>query len=102
MSATRRKTDESPSGVDTAPGGTKPWFFETGGGALAPRSAIDVLIEVNDKISTGDLGDYEPIPLGLVPIDRTIGGGLKPGELLLIGGAQGTGKTTMALQMARN
>ncbi len=25
-----------------------------------------------------------------------------PGELLLIGGAQGTGKTTMAVQMARN
>ena len=28
--------------------------------------------------------------------------GLRAGELLLIGGAQGTGKTTMALQMARN
>jgi replicative DNA helicase len=38
----------------------------------------------------------------MAPIDRTIGGGIKPGELLLIGGAQGTGKTTMALQMARN
>jgi replicative DNA helicase len=31
-----------------------------------------------------------------------LGGGLRPGELMLIGGAQGTGKTTMALQMARN
>ena len=39
---------------------------------------------------------------GLTPLDKTIGGGLRPGELLLIGGAQGTGKTTMALQMARN
>src|SRR4029078_2202488 len=28
--------------------------------------------------------------------------GLRPGELMLIGGAQGAGKTTMALQMARN
>ena len=35
-------------------------------------------------------------------MDKTIGGGLRAGELLLIGGAQGTGKTTMALQMARN
>src|SRR5919112_376985 len=34
--------------------------------------------------------------------DRMNGGGLRPGELMLIGGAQGTGKTTMALQMARN
>jgi replicative DNA helicase len=78
------------------------WHLDTGGGALAPRSAVDVLVEVNDRVSTGQLGEYEPIPLGMVPIDRTIGGGIKPGELLLIGGAQGTGKTTMALQMARN
>ena len=43
-----------------------------------------------------------PIPLGMAPLDRMLGGGLRPGELMLIGGAQGTGKTTMALQMARN
>ena len=42
------------------------------------------------------------MPLGFTPLDKTIGGGLRAGELLLIGGAQGTGKTTMALQMARN
>src|SRR5512147_2111468 len=78
------------------------WFLETGGGAMAPRSAVDVLVDVNDRVQTGQLGEYEPIPLGLVPTDRTIGGGIKPGELMLIGGAQGTGKTTMALQMARN
>ena len=78
------------------------WFLETGGGAMAPRSAVDVLVDVNDRVQTGQLGEYEPIPVGMVPIDRTIGGGLKPGELMLIGGAQGTGKTTMALQMARN
>ena len=36
------------------------------------------------------------------PLDKAIGGGLRAGELLLIGGAQGTGKTKMALQMARN
>ena len=48
------------------------------------------------------LADYQAVPLGFTPLDKTIGGGLRPGELLLIGGAQGTGKTTMALQMARN
>ena len=35
-------------------------------------------------------------PLGFTPLDKTIGGGIRAGELLLIGGAQGTGKTTMA------
>ena len=79
-----------------------PWKVETGGGTMLPRSTLDVLLDVNDKVLSGQLAEYEPVPLGLPPIDRTIGGGIKPGELLLIGGAQGTGKTTMALQMARN
>jgi replicative DNA helicase len=101
MTRTRspRETAEPDGPATTA---TKPWHLETGGGALHPRSAVDVLVDVNDRVLAGDLAEYEPIPLGLVPIDRTMGGGLKPGELLLIGGAQGTGKTTMALQMARN
>lgn len=88
--------------ADPAVGGEKPWYLDAGGGSLAPRSAVDVLVDVNDAVSSGQLAEYEPIPLGMMPVDRTIGGGIKPGELLLIGGAQGTGKTTMALQMARN
>jgi replicative DNA helicase len=38
----------------------------------------------------------------MTPLDRTLGGGIRAGELMLIGGAQGTGKTTMSLQIARN
>jgi replicative DNA helicase len=78
------------------------WRLETGHGSMAPRTALEVLNDVRDKVATGELADYEPIPLGLAPLDRMLGGGLRPGELMLIGGAQGTGKTTMALQMARN
>jgi replicative DNA helicase len=95
-------SDREATPDDRAMTGSKPWFLETGGGAMAPRSAVDILVDVNDRVQSGQLGEYEPIPLGMAPIDRTIGGGIKPGELLLIGGAQGTGKTTMALQMARN
>ena len=78
------------------------WTLDTGYGTMTPRSALDVLADVRQKVSTGELADYEPIPLGLAPLDRMLGGGIRPGELMLIGGAQGTGKTTMALQMARN
>src|SRR5262245_47167871 len=85
-----------------APAGTDGWFLETGHGSMAPRTALDVLNDVREKVATGELADYEPVPLGLQPLDKMLGGGLRPGELLLIGGAQGTGKTTMALQMARN
>jgi len=97
----RTRATATTAGEATATG-SKRWFLETGHGALNPRSAVDVLVDVNDRVQSGQLAEYEPLPLGLAPIDRTIGGGLKPGELLLIGGAQGTGKTTMALQMARN
>jgi replicative DNA helicase len=96
------KAAAAPPADASATPGSKRWFLETGHGAMAPRSAVDVLVDVNDRVQAGQLGEYEPIPLGMAPIDRTIGGGIKPGDLLLIGGAQGTGKTTMALQMARN
>ena len=78
------------------------WRLDADTGSMAPRSALDVLVDLNDKVTTGKVGEYQPVPLGFTPLDKTIGIGLRAGELLLIGGAQGTGKTTMALQMARN
>ena len=78
------------------------WALETGHGSMVPRTALDVLMDIRGKVASGDIADYEPVPLGLAPLDKMLGGGLRPGELMLIGGAQGTGKTTMALQMARN
>jgi replicative DNA helicase len=85
-----------------APPQAAPWTLETDNGKLSPRSALDVLVDLNDKVTGGAVAEYQPVPLGFTPLDKTIGGGLRAGELLLIGGAQGTGKTTMALQMARN
>jgi replicative DNA helicase len=78
------------------------WKLEAGTGTLAPRSALDVLTSLNERIASGKIDEFQPIATGFVPLDKTIGGGMRPGELLLIGGAQGAGKTTMALQMARN
>jgi replicative DNA helicase len=78
------------------------WRVDAASGSMIPRSALDVLSMLGDKVSSGKVEQYQPVPLGFTPLDRTIGGGLRVGELLLIGGAQGTGKTTMALQMARN
>ena len=71
-------------------------MLETANGSLKPRSALDVLVDLNDKVTTGNVSEYQPVPLGFTPLDKTIGTGLRTGELLLIGGAQGTGKTTMA------
>ncbi len=78
------------------------WAPESKNGVKAPRSALDVLTNLNERIASGKVDEFQPIATGFVPFDKTIGGGLRPGELMLIGGAQGAGKTTMALQMARN
>jgi replicative DNA helicase len=78
------------------------WQIDGPNGSLTPRSAIEVLVDLNDKVTSGKVSEYQPVPLGFTPLDKTIGSGLRTGELFLIGGAQGTGKTTMALQMARN
>ncbi len=78
------------------------WRLDTDNGSLVPRSALDVLVDLNDNLASGRFAEYQALPLGFGMLDKTIGGGLRAGELMLIGGAQGTGKTTMALQMARN
>jgi len=78
------------------------WRVETEQGAVEPRSLLAVADEVDRRIRTGDLSSLQPIATGFEPLDRWIGGGLRPGELMLIGGVQAVGKTTFALQAARN
>jgi replicative DNA helicase len=78
------------------------WAADDQPASLRPRSAAEVLTGLSDKVSQGAVAEYQPIPLGMTPLDRTLGGGIRSGELMLIGGAQGTGKTTLALQIARN
>lgn len=41
-------------------------------------------------------------PTGFEALDRAVGGGLRSGGLALLAGPQGLGKTTFALQLARN
>jgi len=42
------------------------------------------------------------VPTGFGGLDTYLSGGLRAGELTLLGGAQGLGKTAFALQLARN
>jgi replicative DNA helicase len=67
-----------------------------------PRTLAQVLNDANDSVVRGDLSDFMPQPTGFDPLDGLIGGGLRKTELVLLGGAQGIGKTIAALQMARN
>src|SRR3954447_2330156 len=70
--------------------------------ARRPLSLAGALGDLDRALQDGEMRRRRAIATGFSPLDRTISGGLKPGELLLVGGAQGLGKTTLTLQMARN
>lgn len=72
------------------------------GNAHLPRTLTQVLNEADERVTRGDLVDYVPLPTGFDPLDGFIGGGLRKTELVLLGGAQGIGKTIATLQVARN
>src|SRR5512145_2696759 len=42
--------------------------------------------------------DFERIPTGVEELDRALGGGLVPGQVILLGGDPGIGKSTILLQ----
>ena len=53
------------------------WRLETAHGSMNPRSALDVLVDLNDHVTSGRVGEYQPVPLGFTPLDKTIGTGLR-------------------------
>src|SRR5687768_13513315 len=96
--ATRRLPDDeppespqSPSGGDEGRKGSRK--KETTPRAHMPRTLSQVLGEANDMVMRGDLSEYVPLPTAFDPLDGLIGGGLRKTELVLVGGAQGIGKT---------
>lgn len=65
-------------------------------------SLAELLANADEQMHVGGRIGALIWPTGLEPLDGHLGGGLRGGELTLIGGPQGLGKTTMALQMVRN
>ncbi len=70
--------------------------------ATGPASVAQVMDEANERAARGDLPRVRPLPTGFDPLDEVLNGGLRPGELLVIGGPFGVGKTIWGLQVARN
>lgn len=66
-----------------------------------PLSVADVLagIEADALQGTGGSG---MLPTGFAVLDHVLEGGLRRGDLTLVGGQPGVGKTVMTLQWARN
>jgi replicative DNA helicase len=76
------------------------WSADTPDGTATSRSLLSISREERD--STHLQVSTKAIPTGFPTLDAWISNGLKPGELLLLGGAPGVGKTTLCLQIARN
>ncbi len=75
---------------------------EVSAGHLAmPVTALQALQQLDGLVSSGELHSRS-WGTGLQPLDTHLGGGLHGGDLVLMAGPQGAGKTTVALQVARN
>jgi replicative DNA helicase len=70
------------------------------GGRL--QSLHSFLEETNDRLKSGELAGAKIWPSGFAALDKGLTGGFRSGELVLLGGGQGLGKTTFALQVMRN
>jgi replicative DNA helicase len=65
-------------------------------------SLADTLDAVDERLQSRSEVDLRTVPSGFQILDGVLGGGLHVGELVLLGGAPGVGKTIMALQIARS
>ena len=57
---------------------------------------------MSEMAARGQVGYMRPSPTGFSPLDEVLNGGMRPGDLFVIGGPSGVGKTIFSLQVARN
>jgi replicative DNA helicase len=69
---------------------------------LALQSLTETLEKVDYRLESGTHAASRVWPTGFQPLDSYLSGGFRSGDLILLGGPQGLGKSTLALQIARN
>jgi replicative DNA helicase len=65
-------------------------------------SLLSVLKSAEKELAGGRSAAPRTWATGFDPLDTYLGGGIRAGELVLLGGPQGLGKTTFALQVLRH
>jgi replicative DNA helicase len=65
------------------------------------ETVTEVLSKLDSQLRAGEDSELRSVPTGFGILDDVLGGGLRTGELLLLGGPPGVGKTIAALQWAR-
>jgi len=66
------------------------------------QSVHSVLLETDERLKAGQAAGAKLWLSGFGALDTAMSGGFRSGELVLLGGAQGLGKTTFAMQVLRN
>lgn len=69
---------------------------------LQLQSLTETLEQADYRVRSGAHNAQKIWPTGFDVLDANLQGGFRSGDLILIGGPQGMGKTTMVLQIARN
>lgn len=69
-----------------------------------PRMYDEVMDAMRERLTLQVAGAWDETitPTGLADLDRHLNGGLRPGELAILGGRPGSGKTALMLQLAHN
>lgn len=67
-----------------------------------PATVTEVMAHLETQAANGYTTAFTPMATGFTPLDEVLNGGLRPGELLIVGGPFGVGKTIFGLQVARN
>lgn len=63
------------------------------------QSVSSFLEETDERLKAGQAAGAKLWLTGFPPLDKALAGGFRSGELVLLGGGQGLGKTTFALQV---
>jgi replicative DNA helicase len=87
-------TDPDGNTNPTTSSTTQPGFFTKAGSV----PSLSRLLEHVDGIADGR--DTDSIPTGFPSLDRSLGGGLRRGDLTVLGGDVGSGKSALALAIA--
>ncbi len=68
----------------------------------APRTIGRIMNDLDADLKSGQAKDFVPVATQFDVLDSVLGGGIKSGDLTLVGGMPGVGKTILTLQWARN
>ncbi len=81
---------------------SKPQGFHLPAFAMEPEDLEEVALRIESHLEQGNIDSYLPIPTGFSTIDKYTGGGLHGGDLIIVGGVQNIGKTSLCLQWANH